>query len=67
MENRFDFITGVVAVCVAGYAAVMLDYVAHDDLGFSSAQIGQGAMIAAILLAVPLAINLLSARANKAE
>ena len=51
MENRFDFITGVVAVCVAGYAAVMLDYVAHDDLGFSSAQIGQGAVIAAILLA----------------
>jgi hypothetical protein len=42
MENRFDFITGVVAVCVAGYAAVMLDYVAHDDLGFSSAQIGPG-------------------------
>ena len=67
MENRFDFITGAVAVYVAGYAAVMLDYVAHDDLGLSSAQIGQGAVIAAILLAVPLAINLLSARANKAE
>jgi hypothetical protein len=67
MENRFDFITGVVAVCVAGYAAVMLDYVAHDVLGFSSAPIGQGAVIAAILLAVPLAINLLSVRANKAE
>ena len=49
MENRFDFITGVVAVCVAGYATVMLDYVAHDDLGFSSAQIGQGAVIAATL------------------
>ena len=45
----------------------MLDYVAHDDLGFSSAPIGQGAVIAAILLAVPLAINLLSARASKAE
>jgi hypothetical protein len=67
MENRFDFISGVVAVCVAGYAAIMLHYVAHDDLGFSSAQIGQGAMIAALLLAVPLAMDLLSARANKAE
>ena len=67
MENRFDFITGVVAVCVAGYAVVMLDYVAHDDLGFSSAQIGQGAVIAALLLAVPLAMDQLSARANKAE
>lgn len=67
MENRFDFMTGVVAVCVASYAAVMLDYVAQDDLGFSSAQIGQGAMIAALLLAVPLAMDLLSARANKAE
>ena len=65
MENRFDFMTGVVAVCVASYAAVMLDYVAQDDLGFSSAR--QGAMIAAILLAVPLAINLPSAGANKAE
>lgn len=67
MENEFDFITGVVAVRVAGYATVMLDHVAHDDLGFSSAQIGQGAVIAALLLAVPLAIDLLSARANKAE
>jgi hypothetical protein len=67
MENRFDFITGVDAVCVAGYAAVMLDYVAHDDLGFSSAQIGPGAVIAALLLAVPLAMDLLSARANKAK
>jgi hypothetical protein len=65
MENRFDFITGVVAVCVAGYATVMLHHVAHD--GFSSAQIGQGAVIAALLLAVPLAMDLLSARANKVE
>ena len=47
MENRFDFITGVVAVCVAGYATVMLHHVAHDDLGFSSAQIGQGGVQAA--------------------
>ena len=67
IKNRFDFIPGVVAVCFAGYAAVMLDYVAHDDLGFSSAQIGQGAVIAAILLAVPLAMDLPSAGANKAE
>src|SRR5437879_1639547 len=65
MEDRFDVVTGVVAVCVAGYAAIMLDYVVHDDLGFSIAQIRHGAVIAALFLAVPLALDLLRAKANK--
>ena len=66
MENRIEFETIVVAVCVAGYAACMLDYVAHVDLGYSCAQIRAVAMIAAILVAIPVATDLLRAKPNKA-
>ncbi len=45
----------------------MLDYVAHDDLGFSIAHIRHGAVITALLLAVPLAMDMLRVKANKAE
>jgi ABC-type molybdate transport system permease subunit len=67
MENRFDFTTAVVAVCVAGYVAIMLNYVAHDDLGFSLVQIREGAVIAAALLAMPLALHALRTTANKTD
>ena len=57
MENSIDFETIVIAVCVAAYAAIMLAYVAHDDLGFSSAQIRHAAMVAAALLALPVVMD----------
>lgn len=65
MENRTDFGTIIVAVFVAGYAALMLGYVVHDDLGYSSAQIRAAAMIAAILTALVVAIDSLRAKPNK--
>ena len=66
LENRIDFETIIVAVCVAGYAALMLGYVAHDDLGFSSAHIRSVAMIAAVLMAIAVAMDFLRAKPNKA-
>ena len=66
MENRIDFATIIVAVCVAGYAALMLGYLAHDDLGFSYAQIRIVAMIAAALMATAVAMDWLRAKPNKA-
>jgi len=65
MENGTDFGTIIVAVFVAGYAALMLGYVVHNDLGYSSAQIRAVAMIAAILMALVVAIDSLRAKPNK--
>ena len=59
MKNGMDLETIVVAVCVAGYAALLVGYVAHEDLGFTSAQIRHVAMIWADLLAMPVAVDFL--------
>jgi hypothetical protein len=67
MQDRLDFETIVVAICVAGYAALMLGYVAHDDLGFSSAQIRSVAMIAALLMALAVTMDSLRAKPNSAD
>ena len=67
MNNRIDFVTIVTALCVAGYVAVMLDYVADVDFGFSSAQIRNTAVIAAIVMAMLMAIDFLGKRLGKAN
>jgi hypothetical protein len=64
MKNRVDIETIVVAVCVAGYAALMLGYVAHEDLGFSALQIRHVAMISADLLAMPVAMDFLRTKSG---
>lgn len=64
MKDRVDLEMIVVAVCVAGYAALMLGYVAHEDFGFSSAQIRHVAMISADLLAMPVAMDFLRTRSG---
>jgi hypothetical protein len=64
MENRVDFETIIVAVCVAGYAALMLGYLAQHDLGLSSAQIRHMAMISADLLAMPVAMDFLRTKSG---
>jgi hypothetical protein len=58
MENRFDIVTIASAVCVAGYAAMALGYVALYDLGFSRHEVRCGAMIVAMLMAAMIAIDL---------
>ena len=65
MKHRIDFVTIVTALCVAGYVAVMLDYVADVDFRFSCAQIRTAAVIAAIVLAMLMAIDFLGKRLGK--
>ena len=64
MKSRVDLETIVVAVCVAGYAALLLGYVAHEDLGFSAAQIRHVAMISADLLAMPVTLDFLRTKSS---
>jgi hypothetical protein len=64
MKNRVDIETIVVAVCVAGHSALMLGYVAHEDLGFSALQIRHVAMISADLLAMPVAMDFLRTKSG---
>ena len=67
MKHRIDFVTMATALFVAGYVAVMLDYVADVDFGLSRAQIRNTAVIAAIVLAMLMAIDFLGTRLGKAN
>jgi hypothetical protein len=67
MENRFDIVTIASAVCVAGYVAIMLTYVALCDLGFTREQVCSGAMMAAILIAALVAVDFLGKKLRKAK
>jgi hypothetical protein len=64
MKSRVDLETVVVAVCVAGYAALLLGYVAHENLGFSAVQIRHMAMISADLLAMPVTLDFLRPKSS---
>ena len=64
MKSRVDLETIVVAVCVAGYAALLLGYVAHENLGLSAAQIRHAAMISADLLAMPVTFDFLRTKSS---
>jgi hypothetical protein len=65
MKNRIDFVTTAAAVCVAGYVAIVLDHVANVDLGFSSEQIRNAAVITAIVMAMLMAIDFLGKKLGK--
>lgn len=67
MENKFDLPTIIAAVFVAGYAAIMLEYLAHDDLGLSTAQIRHIAMIAAVLVGMWVAMDMLRSTPDRIE
>jgi hypothetical protein len=67
MKNKFDFVTLVTALCVAGYVAIMLDYVADVHLGFSGEQIRDTAVIAALVMAMLMAIEFLGKRLGKPD
>ncbi|WP_426443028.1 hypothetical protein [Bradyrhizobium genosp. P] len=67
MDNRIDFVTIVVAVCVAAYAAIMLACVAQTEFGLAAAQIRHLSMIAALFIALPVALDFLRPRPDKAR
>ena len=66
MDNRTDFGTIIVAVCVAAYAAMMIAYVAEAQFGLASAQIRHLSIIAALFVAFPVVLGFLPTRTDKA-
>jgi hypothetical protein len=60
MKNKFDFVTLMTALCVAGY-------VANVDLGFSGEQIRNTAVITAVVMAMLMAIDFLGKRLGKPD
>ncbi|MCP3466624.1 MULTISPECIES: hypothetical protein [unclassified Bradyrhizobium] len=52
MQDEFDLISIIVAVWVAGYVAIMLDYLAQAELGWSLAQLRGWACLTAVLIAL---------------
>jgi hypothetical protein len=64
MESWFDFVTIANAVCVAGYVAFMLEYVALYDFGLSREVVSSAAMIAAIPIAALVPVDLFKKRGN---
>ena len=67
MEQDMDSLTVVTGVGVAGYAALMLAYVARIDLGLSSEQIRGLAIVSALLIALAIAVDFLGRRLSDVE
>jgi hypothetical protein len=67
MEQDMDSLTVMTGIGVAGYAALMLAYVARVDLGLSSGQIRGLAIVAAVLIALAVAIDFLGKRLSNVE
>jgi hypothetical protein len=67
MEEDMDALTVMTGVGVAGYAALMLAYVAHVDLGLSGGEIRGLAIVAAVLIALAIAIDFLGKRLSNVE
>jgi hypothetical protein len=65
MESRFELVTIASAVCVAGYVAIALRYVALYNLGLSVEQVRSGAMIVAIIMAALVAIDFFGNKLGK--
>ena len=67
MENKPDIVTMAVAVSVAAYVAIAMDYVALYDLGLSIQQIRGLALSIAVATAAPIAVDFLGKRLRKAK
>lgn len=67
MESKFDLTTAITAIFVAGYAAMLLDYLALDDLGLSTAQIRHMAVIAAAILGMGVAMGMLRSSPDRID
>jgi hypothetical protein len=67
MKNAIDPLTILTAIGVAGYTAIMLAYVARDDLGLSNQQIRLVSIVAATFIALGIAVDFLGKRLSKTE
>ncbi len=67
MKSKFDVVTIISSVCVAGYASVGIGYVARYDLGFSLYQIRTTALLIAFGIATLIAIDFFGKKLGKAK
>lgn len=67
MENKPDIAAIIIGVCVAGYAALAIRYVAQHDLGFSLQHIRGAAIAVAAGLATLVAVDFLGGAHSKAK
>ena len=67
MEQDMDSLTVMTGVGVAGYAALILAYVARVGLGLSSGEMRGLAIIAAVLIALAIALDFLGKRLSNVE
>ena len=67
MYDRTDLVTMATAVCLAGYAALALWYVALFDIGLTREGVRIAATVAAILLGAVLALDFLVRKLGKRE
>ena len=67
MENKPDIAAIIIGVCVAGYAALAIRYVAQHDLGFSLQHIRGAAIAIAAGLATLVAVDFLGGTHSKAK
>lgn len=66
-DSKTDFGSIAVAICVAAYTAIVLAYLAQDDLGLTAAQTRHLSMMAALFLALPIALDFLRAGPGNAR
>ncbi len=67
MENELDCVTIIVAICVAAYVAIMLDYVASSELGWSLARVRGSAVIGILAMTAMMLVALLRDRRGKLQ
>jgi hypothetical protein len=67
MESKPDIAAIIIGVCVAGYAALAIRYVAQHDLGFSLQHIRGAAIAIATVIAVFIAVDLLGEKRTKVK
>ena len=65
MAKDIDLLTASIALGVATYVAMMIAYVARDDLGFSGGQIRHGAIFVAVAIGLAIVLDLLGRRPRK--
>jgi hypothetical protein len=62
MDSKPDIAAIIIGVCVAGYAALAIRYVAQHDLGFSLQHIRGAAIACATVIAALVAADFLTRR-----
>lgn len=67
MDSELDVVTAVSAICVAGYAAIAIDYVARFGLGLPLHQIRGGALIVSVAIAALIAIDFFGRTPDRAK